>query len=353
MEPKNYNVHFFFAVLFGVSFLTYFIFQPFFFAIMLAGVLAGFLQKPYAFLVKKTGGRKSLSSLLISLFGIILFFVLMGTVIGVVAKETTALYRNLVSDGNLYQHYVDPIFSYVNNSQFLVSLGFENIANKEVLGKAFSQAGQSAFVAIQKTYQGIADASFLSIVIFFTLYVFLIDGKKLVNRVIYLIPLKSSHKKILIEKFISITRATAKGALIIAIVQGLLGMLLFFLLGIDSAFILGILMMFCSLIPMFGSGLVWLPVSLVMFFLGEYWQGWVIIGVGGGIISTIDNFLRPKLVGKDTQMHPLIVFFATLGGIGLFGFLGIFIGPIIVALFLSLWDIYAEEFKGQLKKYNI
>jgi predicted PurR-regulated permease PerM len=354
MQSKdyNYNVHFFFVVLFGVSVLTYFIFQPFFFAVILAGVLAGALQRPYNFLVKKTGGRKHLSSLLISLFGIIVFFVIAGGVIGIIAKETTFLYQNTISGGSVYQKYAEPTINYINQNQFLLSLGLENVINKDTMGKFISQAGQGVFVVVQKTYQGIADTAFLSIVMFFTLYYLLIEGKNLVQHIIYLVPLKNSHKKILIKKFTAITRATARGALIIAIIQGSIGMLLFLALGIPSAFILGIFMMFCALIPMFGSGLVWFPTASVMFLTGNIWQGWVILGVGGGVISTIDNFLRPKLVGKETQMHPLIVFFATLGGIGIFGFLGLLIGPIIVALFLSLWDIYAEEFKGQLEKYN-
>jgi predicted PurR-regulated permease PerM len=89
-----------------------------------------------------------------------------------------------------------------------------------------------------------------------------------------------------------------------------------------------------------------------MLLMGNIWQGMLILGVGFAIISTIDNVLKPKLVGKDIQMHPLMVFFATIGGISMFGFLGFIIGPIIVALFLTLWDIYAVEFKSQLKKYN-
>ncbi|NTV41065.1 MAG: AI-2E family transporter [Candidatus Moranbacteria bacterium] len=352
MDSDKYGVYFFFFVLFAVSAVTYFILKPFFFSIILAGMLAGALQRPYNFLVKATGGRKGLSSLLISLLGMILFLTLMGAVIGIVAKETAFLYQSTISEGSVYEKYAEPFMSHINQNQFLRSLGFENMINGDILGKSFSQIGQGFFMIVQKIYQGIADTTFSSVVIFFTLYFLLIEGKKLVRHIIYLIPLKNSHKKVLSEKFVSITRATAKGAMIIAIIQGSLGMLLFLFLGIDSAFILGIFMMLSSLIPMFGAGLVWFPTAIVMFLTGNIWQGWIILAVGGGVISTIDNFLRPKLVGKDTQMHPLIVFFATLGGITVFGFLGLLIGPIIVALFLSLWDIYAEEFKGQLKKYN-
>ncbi len=352
MKQKRYNLYFFLIILAAISAITYFIFQPFFLAIMLAGILAVALQRPYSFFVKITGGRKGLSSMLISLFGVIVLVVFMGGIVGIVAEQAGALYQSTVSDGNAYHKYAEPVIAYVNQNKLLVSLGFDSVITKDTIGKSATQIGQGAFVLIQKTYQGVASGIFFIIVIFFTLYYLLIEGKNLVEQTMQLSPLKDSYERILIAKFISISKATAKGALTIALIQGIIGMLLFLALGIPSAFILGIAMMFFSLIPIVGSGFIWVPTALVMFITGNIWQGWVILIVGFGILSSIDNFLRPKLVGKNTQMHPLIVFFATLGGISLFGFLGFIIGPVIVALFLALWDIYAKEFKSQLKKYN-
>ena len=95
-----------------------------------------------------------------------------------------------------------------------------------------------------------------------------------------------------------------------------------------------------------------LPAGVIMIALGHIWEGIFIISVGAGVISVIDNILRPKLVGKDTEMHPLLVFFATLGGLSLFGLSGFVIGPIIVALFMALSEIYSIEFRDQLKEYN-
>ncbi len=352
MEQKKYNSYFFLGVLLVISAITYFIFQPFFLAIMLAGILAVALQEPYHFFVKITGGRKNLSSMLISLFGIVVLVVVTVGIVGILASEVNSLYQNTISGGNVYSKYAQPTIDYINQSQLLVSFGLDNVINRDTIGKLVSQLDQGMFVILQKTYQGITNTIFLAIVVFFTLYYLLIEGRRLVERAMYLSPLKNSYEKILIEKFISISKATARGALTIAVIQGVIGMALFFSLGIPSAFILGIAMMFFSLIPIVGSGLIWMPTALVMFITGHSWQGWVILVVGFGILSSIDNFLRPKLVGKNTQMHPLVVFFATLGGISMFGFLGFIIGPIIVALFLALWDIYAKEFKGQLKKYN-
>lgn len=172
------------------------------------------------------------------------------------------------------------------------------------------------------------------------------------KKIMYLSPLRDSHEKLLVEKFISISRATMKGTLVVGLVQGSIGGITFALVGVPSAIAWGIVMVFLSLIPMFGTSLVWFPAGIIMLLIGNVWQGVVILAVGFGVISIIDNFLRPELVGKDTQMHPLVVFFATLGGISLLGFLGFIMGPIIVALFLTLWNIYAVEFKKQLKGYN-
>ncbi|MEI7620988.1 MAG: AI-2E family transporter [Candidatus Moraniibacteriota bacterium] len=351
MKTSEYNVYFFLASLLGISVVTYFIFQPFFLAIMLAGILAMALQRPYLFLVKKTNDNKSLSSLLISLFGVVTLTILLGLIVGILTSEINFLYRSTVAQGNSYAKYAQSTIDYVNQNPLMVSLGFENVINKETLVKSMSQLGQSAFVLVQKAYQGIASGTFFFAVVFFTLYFLLIEGKNFVSWLAHLIPLKHAHKKILFGKFVSITRATAKGALIIAVIQGSIGMTLFLILGIPSAFILGIAMMFFSLIPVVGTGLIWFPAAMAMFLTGNIWQGWGILLVGVGIISTIDNFLRPKLVGKDTQMHPLIVFFASLGGVNLFGIFGLIVGPIIVALFLSLWEIYASEFRGDPKPH--
>jgi predicted PurR-regulated permease PerM len=165
-------------------------------------------------------------------------------------------------------------------------------------------------------------------------------------------PLRDKYEKVLIAKFNSITRATIKGTTIIAIIQGVLGGMLFAFTGVPSPVLLGILMTVSSVIPSFGSGLVWLPVGILMLVFGYFTQGLIILLVGGLVISMIDNFIRPKLVGRDTQMHPLMILFSTLGGIALFGISGFIVGPIILSLFVAFWDIYALEFKAQLKEYN-
>ena len=187
---------------------------------------------------------------------------------------------------------------------------------------------------------------------FFSLFYLLIDGFKLLKKIMQLSPLRDEYENKLIERFNSISRATIKGSLLVSLLQGFIGGILFWATGVSSPVLLGIIMTVSSVIPSVGAGLVWLPVGVIMIASGNITQGVIILIVGGLIISMVDNVIRQKLIGRDTEMHPLIVFFSTLGGITLFGISGFIVGPIILSLFLALWEIYAMEFKRQLASFN-
>lgn len=353
MEMKNFNVYFFFLALLGISVLTFFIFQPFFVAILLAAVLAMIFQNTFKFFLRITGNSQKISAFFTALLGSVIFGILFLGIVGLAVREISILYQAVAANPEAYHDkYIGNLANNISGNPLLRTLGANNLINSDTIGKSISDLSQGAFAILQKTYQGVANFLFMTLIMFFAMYYFLISGKEFVTKIMRLSPLRNSHEKILIEKFTSISSATIKGSLVIGIIQGVVGGTLFALVGIPSAAVWGIVMAFISLIPVVGTGLIWLPAGLFMIFIGNIWQGIVILAVGVGIISTIDNFLKPKLVGRNTEMHPLMILFAMLGGMNLLGFFGFIIGPIIVALFIALWDIYGVEFKGQLKKYN-
>ncbi len=353
MESKNFGNYFFIAALIAISIVTFFIFQPFFVAIIIAAILAVILQRPYNFFLRLTGNRKKLSALIISLLGIVVFGAFFLGVVSLAIKEFSSIYQSIAANSNNHgQAQFYQLIENINSNQTLRSFGIDNLINAETAGKSVSDFGQIIFSILQKTYQGVANFLLMSIVVFFTLYYFLANGKELVSKIMYLSPLKDSYEEKLIEKFVSISSATLKGSLIVSIIQGTIGGIAFAVAGVPSAVICGIAMMLFSLIPMIGTAIIWLPVGLIMLVLGHLWQGIFILAIGALVVSTIDNFLKPKLVGKNVQLNPLLVFFSMLGGIKMFGFLGFVIGPIIVSLFITLWDIYGIEFKRELKQYN-
>ncbi len=162
-----------------------------------------------------------------------------------------------------------------------------------------------------------------------------------------LLPFGDKNEKALFDKFVSTSKATLKGTVLLGGLQGTLGGILFFLIGIPSAAFWGLIMIVLSIIPAVGSFIVWFPVAIYLFATGQLWQG-IVLTIGGILIGILDNLLRPPLVGKDIEMHPILILFSTIGGLGLFGISGVVIGPIFAAFFLGVLDMYEKKYKKQL-----
>lgn len=338
---NNYNQYFFILALIAVSILTFFIFKPFFSAILAAAILAMIFQKPYKFFLRLAKNKKGLSSVLTALLVVSIVVVPLFGVAGLLIDEVGKVVKKISADGSQYQKYADNAENYLKNIPLFQNLEIKDMFGRKEISNSLKDAGQGILSVLQKTYQSLAGAVIWIFVMFFSLYYFLMDGEKIVKNIIRLSPLDDEHEKMLVEKFISISRATLKGTIVVGAIQGLVGGIIFVLVGISSPIVWGTMMVLLSIIPMVGSGFVWFPAGIIMLMAGNIWQGVVILAAGILIISTIDNLLRPKLVGRDTQMHPLLVFFSTLGGIIVFGLSGFILGPIIMAFFLTLWEIYA------------
>ncbi len=182
----------------------------------------------------------------------------------------------------------------------------------------------------------------LGVMLYLT-YFLLRDGEALSKRVLEAIPIDDTQRNALARNFVVVIRATMKGSLVVAIVQGFLGGITFTLLGIEGALLWGTLMGVFALIPAIGTGIVWLPVALYLLATGAVVKGLILIGVGGLIIGSVDNILRPVLVGRDTRMPDYVVLISTLGGLQVFGIHGLIVGPVIAALFISAWNIFADK----------
>jgi predicted PurR-regulated permease PerM len=158
------------------------------------------------------------------------------------------------------------------------------------------------------------------------------------------LPLGDARERRLFQKFAEVARATIKGTLVIGLVQGVLGGLIFWMLGIEAAALWGVVMAVLSLLPAGGAALVWVPAVIVLIATGQLLEGLILLVFGTLIIGLADNVLRPILVGRDTQMPDYLVLITTLGGIALFQLSGVVIGPIIGALFLTVWEMFGQEY---------
>jgi predicted PurR-regulated permease PerM len=183
---------------------------------------------------------------------------------------------------------------------------------------------------------------------FFTLlslYYLFKDGDRLFRRLKEIIPLPSKERDLLILRFKGMIFATIYGGILIAIIQGILGGVSFWVLGLPSPTFWGTAMAFLSFIPIGGTALIWAPTAIFLLIGGEVLKGLMLLGLGVFVISMVDNLLRPFFISKKTNIHPLLLFFAVLGGIQAFGLIGVVVGPVIVTLFLTLIEIYVQGIK--------
>ena len=201
---------------------------------------------------------------------------------------------------------------------------------------------------INKTFKGTFHVLTDLFITLFIMFYFFRDGDKLINRIKYLSPLDDRHEEVLMQRFISVSRATIKGTLLIGLAQGILGGLTLWIFGVASPILWGAVMVILSIIPLVGGWLVLYPAAIIQLILGNTWEGIAIMVVAAVVISNVDTLLRPRLVGRDAGMHDLLIFFSTIGGISLFGIMGFIIGPVIAVFFLTILDIYSIEFGATL-----
>lgn len=183
----------------------------------------------------------------------------------------------------------------------------------------------------------------------YLLWFFLKDGREIVQGAVDSVPLGDRDEWELVRRFATVARATLKGTMIVAIVQGSLGGLLFWALGIEGALFWGVIMTLLSLLPVGGSAIVWVPAAVIMAVQGNWTDAIIIVAFGALAIGLVDNLLRPLLVGRDTKMPDYLVLIATLGGIASFGLAGFVLGPVIAALFLTVWEMMRRRYGRKAK----
>lgn len=347
MDFKKVQTLFFFSMIIIFAITVLYIFQPFFYPIFWAAVIAITFYPTYLYL-ERFIKIPTLSALITLLIVVALVFIPL-FVIGILLVNESALLYTKLAESNLFGS-VQNISTHLDQ----IPLIGPYLDQAGAQGSSYAtSAAKNISLFLFNNIKDITQNSIRFILLFFvmiyTLFFFLKDGKRMLSRLMHLCPLGDTYEEMLYERFTSTARATLKGTIIIGIIQGALGGILFALTGIEGALIWGILMILLSLIPGIGSAIIWLPAGIIMLALGNVWQGVTILAVGMFVISLIDNLLRPALVGKDTQMHPVLILFSTLGGIALFGISGFIIGPVLTALFLAVVSIYEHYYKKELQ----
>ena len=335
----------FLALLVGVSLAFVFLLKPFFGPIFWAVAIALIFHPVQQLLVRRLGERPNLNALITLIFCLIIVVIPVLILVTSLVAEGVSLYQQIQNGDIRPGEYIDQVNqSFPAIQAFLAQF---DISFAELRDRAVSVfVGGSQFLAKQAL--GIGQNKFqfflvLALMVYLAFFL-LRDGSKLIELLIRALPLGDERERLLFAKFAEVTRATVKGNLLIAIIQGALGGLIFWILGITGALLWGVVMAVVSLIPAVGAALVWVPTAIYLAAVGEVASALILTTFGVVVIGLADNLLRPLLVGRDTKLPDYIVLLSTLGGIVMFGVNGFVMGPLVAALFIAFWGIFIREF---------
>ncbi|QCK15782.1 AI-2E family transporter [Mangrovivirga cuniculi] len=336
----------------GITILFLVMVKGFLMAIFLAAIFAGMLYPFYKRLANKFGGRTSASAgVTLILFVLVILLPLAGLMVVVIEQAVNAVrlvepfLTKYAKEPNIIVTELEkiPIVHKVFPDQ-------EKLANS--IGNVVKELGNFIINGLQSFSSGTANFIFSFFIFLFTLYYFLINGKKYLEQFLYYLPLKNDEEQTLLTKFVKVTKATLKGTLFIGVIQGVLGGIGMAIAGIPNVIFWSVVMVIFSIIPALGTAIVWIPAVIYLFIVGDTTPA-IILGIYCVVVvGNIDNLIRPKLVGKDAGLPDLMILFGTLGGLAVFGIAGIIIGPLVAALFLALWEIYGHVFQHSLYPVN-
>lgn len=322
--------------------------RKFLMTILLAAIFSGLAQPLYTRLNRLFRGRKKLASFLTLVVILVVIAGPLLTFLGILTAQAVHIadmagpwIETQVQDSGNGEHFL---------SRFPVLERLEPYREQIIAkaGEAVGAIGNFVVGGLSAATRGTINFLFHFFILLYAMFFFLADGKKILEKFLSYIPLSGGDKERLIGKFVSVSRATIKGSLVIGAVQGTLAGIGFAVAGIQGPVFWGTLMAILSIIPGLGTAIVWIPAVVYLLAVGRTATGVVLALFCALVVGSADNFLRPRLVGKDVKMHELFILFGTLGGVLFFGVVGFIVGPVVAALFITIWDIYGVVSKEAL-----
>lgn len=332
----------------AISFLFLKMVRSFLMALLFAGIFAALAQPLYKRLIKVCRGRRGAAAVAVLVIVVLVVLVPLLGLLGLIAAEAVQVGDTAVPWVQDKINHPDQVMLWLQSLPF-----YDRIAPYQ--DDIMSRAGQAVGFVSRLLINGLSAATsgtlnflFMLVIMLYAMYFFLEQGSALLDRILFYLPLEDHEERLLLDKFSSVSRATMKGVAVIGLVQGTLGGLAFWAAGLPSALFWGALMVVTSVIPGIGTALVWVPGAIVLLAKGHVLAAILLTAFFLGVVGSIDNVLRPRLVGKDTQLPELLILLSTLGGVTMFGMLGLVIGPVLAALFVTVWEIYGRVFADVL-----
>jgi predicted PurR-regulated permease PerM len=322
--------------------------RQFLMPMFMAGIFSAILSPVHRWLTGKIGGREDLASILVIIGIVVLVLAPFSILIGVVVAQAIGVSQSVTPWVQAFINEPSAITAYMEKIPYYNEILPYRAVIIEKAGMVVGNISTFLIDSLSSVTMLTVNAVFSSVIMLYVMFYFLTMGEVLLLKILYFLPLQDRDERRLLGRFTSVTKATLKGTLIIGALQGVICGLAFAFAGIHGAVFWGTIMAVMSIVPVFGTAIIWGPALVILALKGELLGVGILAVLCGAVAGNLDNFLRPRLVGKDTEMHALFVLFGTLGGISMFGILGLIIGPIVAALFITIWEIYGKAFEAYL-----
>ncbi len=326
----------------------YFVFKPFLIEIIVAMILVSIFYRPFEWLVSKIkikGGRQ-IASLIMCLLVVLIIIVPLTNLIIFSAQKSVLAYSDMLKFIN-NANWNEKVGNGLVEKASLIGLSKENL--ESVVVEAAKKSSNWLVSGAASLLKGTTSLVISLLLILFTMFFFFVDGKTMLEKIMYWTPLPNKYDREIFKKFRDVSYSTFMSTFVVAIVQGVLGAIGFMIVGLP-AFFAGIAIAFLSILPYIGSIIITIPAGVYLLLTDRMWEGIVMLVVIAPIVGNIDNIIRAYMIKGKSQVHPIFIIFAIFGGIALFGFWGVVIGPLIIALAVTIMHIYELEYKGVLEK---
>lgn len=337
----------FFAALAAVTIAFLWLLRPFWAAILWACIMTLFFFPLQRYLRQRFGLERNFAAAITLLLGTIIVILPAVALVFAFVREGIQLYQ-WVQDNELNPEQLLQMLEQFEGAMPILPdlvqrMGIDTANLRAYLSEVALDFGEIIGQEALRFARNTASFTLRLFLMLYLIFFLLRDGEKLLQWIREGLPLEASHNQLLLNKFVEVTRATVRGNLIVALIQGGLGGLIFFILGIPAAVLWAALMALLSLLPAVGAFLVWGPVAIYLYTTGEWVQATILVAYGMIVIGLADYVLRPILVGRGTKLPDYMVLFSTLGGLALMGLNGFVVGPMIAVLFVSFWDIFSRD----------
>ncbi|MGD2120686.1 MAG: AI-2E family transporter [Gemmatimonadota bacterium] len=348
VNANKFQKTFLIVLALGISLVFFQMIRGFLTALLLAAIVSGMVYPLYARLLRWFKGRRTAASALTTVIVLLAIVVPLLAFLGIVASEAVGVAQGVTPWVEQQLQEPNQLERWLEGLPLLEELAPYQDQMTTKVAEWAGRIGNFFVGAVAATTRGTATFVLQLFIMLYAIFFFLMDGKKVLQKILYYSPLAADDEERMVGKFLSVSRATVKGTMIIGLVQGGLAGGALAVAGVQGAIFWGTIMVVLSIIPGIGTALVWFPAVIYLFAIGKTLTAILLFLWCAAVVGGVDNVLRPWLVGKDTKMPDLLILLGTLGGLVVFGAVGIVIGPIVAALFVTVWDLYALAFQDLL-----